>query len=1086
MKTKRFYLYAIMIFLFGTSQYVRAGDSINLAGNWQFRIDRQDEGINGQWYDKDFDESIKLPGSMAQRGFGDDITVDTQWTGMIIDRSWFTEERYEKYRQPDNVKVPYWLTPNKHYVGAAWYQRTINIPRKWSNKRVVLKLERTHWQTQVWVNGVKAGMQNSLGTPNEFDITEQILPGKKNRISIRIDNRILDIDVGINAHSVSDHTQTNWNGIVGDMKLYATDKVWIDDVQVYPDVNNKLAKVKIAFGNNSNDQAVGNIIIRAKCGWRGTPAKSISFDAITAGSVFEIDYPMGDNVKLWDEFNPSLYTLTVEIKGNSGDTAFKDSHKVKFGMRQITQQGTQFAINGKNIYLRGTLECSIFPLTGYPPTDVNSWKRVIRICKAHGLNHIRFHSWCPPEAAFEAADELGFYYQVEASAWANVGVNDALDKWLYDEGHRMLKAYGNHPSFIMMAYGNEPGGNTVSYLSKYVTHLKKLDSRRMYTSAAGWPEIPENEFHSLYGPRIQQWGQGLNSRINALAPETMTDYRNWVETRPVPIVSHEIGQWCVYPDFKEIKKYTGVTRARNFELFQEDLEDKHMLDQAEQFLMASGKLQALCYKEEIESSLRTPGFGGFQLLDLHDFPGQGTALVGVLDPFWNEKGYITAKQYHRFSCETVPLARMQKRYWLNNETFTADIEVAHFGKKDLNAQTILWTLKVDGKTIGDGKFSKDLAAANLCDVGTITANLSTVRKASKANLEVKLAGTEYANDWDIWIYPANLPKISSDVIIVRDINKKAASHLKAGKKVLLLVDPTSVGGDENGNVAIGFSSVFWNTAWTSWQAPHTLGILCDPANPIFADFPTEYHSNWQWWDLVSKSGAMIMDKLPGDFRPTVQVIDTWFANRKLGLVFEANVSGGKLMVCSIDLQNNLDQRPAARQFRHSLLNYMNSTNFAPKDTLSIKQLKTLFHERFPGKVTHVSSQADRCYGQMMIDGNPATLWHSSWEGGIPNYPHEVTIQLEEPMTLKGLKLLPRQDMTNGWVKDVEIYLSDDGTNWPAPVAAKSLSGGNSWKQIQFDKEYKAGFIRIVMKSPQNPQHPWASLAELKLIETGIQ
>ncbi len=250
---------------------------------------------------------------------------------------------------------------------------------------------------------------------------------------------------------------------------------------------------------------------------------------------------------------------------------------------------------------------------------------------------------------------------------------------------------------------------------------------------------------------------------------------------------------------------------------------------------------------------------------------------------------------------------------------------------------------------------------------------------------------------------------------------------------------------------------------------------------MFADFPTEYHSNWQWWDLVSKSGAMIMDKLPGDFRPTVQVIDTWFTNRKLGLVFEANVSGGKLVVCSIDLQNNLDQRPAARQFRHSLLNYMNSTNFAPKDTLSIKQLKPLFHERFPGKVVSVSSEANSNRGQMMIDVNPATVWHSSWEGQVANYPHEVTIKLEEPMAVKGLKLLPRQDMSNGWVKDIEIYLSDDGENWGSCIAAKSLSNGASWKQIQFDKEYQAGYIRIVMKSPQNAEHPWASLAEVKLV-----
>ena len=1069
---------AIVIFTICACQYAYSGESVDLAGRWQFAMDPNDEGVSEKWFEKEFDESINLPGSMTEAGFGDDVTVDTKWTGGIVDRGWFTQDRFEKYRQLGNIKIPFWLVPNKHYVGPAWYQRVVSIPRKWSGKRVVLKLERTHWNTQVWVNGKSVGIKNSLGTPNEFDISGHISPGDKNRLSIRVNNTI-KIPVGENAHSVSDHTQTNWNGIIGDMKLYATDKVWLDDVQVYPDVKNKVAKVKITLGNGLKGQAAGRIKIKAECGWTSVPGKSVSFENISDGGVVEIDYPMGDDVKLWDEFDPSLYEMILEMTGKTGDGKFKDLRKVKFGMRQISKQGLQVAINGNKIYLRGTLECCIFPLTGYPPTDVESWKRIIRICKAHGLNHIRFHSWCPPEAAFIAADEMGFYLQAETSAWASVGVNAALDKWLYDEGKRMLKAYGNHPSFILMAYGNEPGGNTVSYLSKYVVHFKNLDSRRLYTSAGGWPEIPENDYHNLYGPRIQGWGQGLNSRINAKAPETITDYRKWVTDRKVPIVSHEIGQWCVYPNFKEIKKYTGVTRATNFELFQEDLANKHMGAQAEDFLMASGKLQVLCYKEEIEAALRTEGFGGFQLLDLHDFPGQGTALVGVLDAFWDEKGYITAKEFHRFSCETVPLARVEKMYWLNNETFTAQVQVSHFGEKDIDSQAINWALTVDGKIIANGNFNADLARGNLCSVGTINADLSEVTKASMVNVEIRLAGSEYVNDWDIFVFPTKLPEVSSDVVIVKELDKEAVDCLKEGKKVLLLADPDSV----DSNVAIGFSSLFWNTAWTRWQAPHTLGVLCDPADALFADFPTEYHSNWQWWDLVSKSAAMIMDELPGDFRPKVQVIDTWFTNRKLGLVFEAKVGGGDLMVCSVDLESDMDKRPSARQFRHSLLKYMNSAEFAPKDTLELKQVRSLFTERFPGKVVGVSSESAAQQAVMLIDGNKNTMWHSQWKDQIPGYPHEVTIKLDKPMAIKGIKLLPRQDgNSNGLVKDIEVYLSDDGTKFSL-VSAEGLNADAGWKQVDFGKEYTAGLIRLVMKSPQNVQHPWASFAELELIES---
>ena len=154
----------------------------------------------------------------------------------------------------------------------------------------------------------------------------------------------------------------------------------------------------------------------------------------------------------------------------------------------------------------------------------------------------------------------------------------------------------------------------------------------------------------------------MQSRVNAKPPETMTDYRDFVEQhKNAPVVSHEIGQWCVYPNLDEMTKYTGLLKARNFEIFQDQLERNGMLNQAHDFLMASGKLQALLYKEDIESALRTPGFGGFQLLDLHDFPGQGTALVGVLDPFWDSKGYITAEQYRRFAGPIVPLARLERR-----------------------------------------------------------------------------------------------------------------------------------------------------------------------------------------------------------------------------------------------------------------------------------------------------------------------------------------------------------------------------------------------------------------------------------------
>ena len=915
--------------------------SLCLAGQWDFRLDPEKVGEKERWFETDLPYKIKLPGSTTENGFGDDISIDTKWTGDIVDQSWYTDKRYEKYRQPGNVKVPFWLTPLKHYVGPAWYQKVVDIPDCWRGKRIVLFLERAHWETKLWVDGKEIGMQNSLSTPHEYDLGK-LSPGE-HRLALRVDNTV-KIEVGVNAHSVSDHTQTNWNGIVGKIELRATDPVWIEDLQVYPDVRNKTARVCVTIGNDVGKAVEGTLTLEAQTSHsekqHNVAPKNVKFAASRPQTVVEAEYPMGDDVLLWDEFSPNVYRMTASIEGAN----YTDGKTVDFGMREVATSGTHFTINGRKTFLRGTLECCIFPLTGYPHMDVEGWSRMIRVAKAHGLNHFRFHSWCPPEAAFTAADQLGFFFQIECAAWASIGDGKSIDGFIYSEGDRILKNYGNHPSFCMLAYGNEPAGkNQVRFLAALVKYWKQKDPRRLYTSAAGWAITPENQYHSSPEPRGHWWGAGLSSRMNAHSPETVTDYRQFIAKFEVPVVSHEIGQWCVYPDFDEIKKYTGVTRAYNFEIFRDSLRQNHMLDQAHDFLMASGKLQTLCYKEEIESALRTPGFGGFQLLDLHDFPGQGTALVGVLDPFWESKGYVTPEEYHRFACETVLLARMKKRTWTSDETFSAAVEIAHFGAAPIENAIPVWTVAdAEGSRFASGKFPvTPIPLGNCTTLGKIMLPLSNVTTAKKMVLTVSIEGTNFSNDWDFWVYPENVDTtVPQNILIADELDEEALDILKAGGKVMLMPGPDKIKGDKYGKIPAGFTSIFWNTAWTNRQAPHTLGILCDPDNPALADFPTEYHSNWQWWDLVTMSQIMILDDFPGEFRPIVQVIDDWNTNRKLGLIFEAKVGSGKLLVCSIDLQN-LPERPVARQMRYSLLKYMDGDEFKPKYSLDSKLIEDL-------------------------------------------------------------------------------------------------------------------------------------------------
>ncbi|XWW47242.1 beta-glucuronidase [Fibrella sp. USSR17] len=920
---------------------IAALSPISLKGQWRFRTDPTDVGVTEKWFGTALPETIKLPGSMLENDKGDKVTLNTQWTGSIYDSSWYFNPRMARYRQADNLKFPFWLTPAKYYVGAAWYQKDVTIPKAWAGQHVTLVLERAHTETRVWVDDREIGLQNSMVVAHEYDLSSALTPGK-HTITIRIDNRIKEINVGKDSHSLTDHTQGNWNGIVGKLELRAEAPVWFDDVQVYPDLANKRARVKLIIHQLQKQPLSGTITLAAVS--FNTPVKQsvkpimvpVKLDGTE--KVVEVDLPMGANFLTWDEFDPALYRLTASIKTTTG---LQSDRQVSFGMREFGIDGTRFTVNGRPTFLRGTVENCQFPLTGYAPMNVAAWVRVYKIAKKYGLNHMRFHSYCPPEAAFEAADLVGFYLQPEGPSWANhgssLGDGHPIDKFIYDETDRMGKAYGNYASYCMLAYGNEPrGGKQAQYLAKFINYWKAKDPRRKYTGASvamSWPLVPENEYMIKSGPRGLPWNQ---------LPESMGDYRSKIADFKVPYVTHELGQWCVFPNFNEIKKYTGVYKAKNFELFQEDLADRGMADLGDDFLMATGKLQVLSYKTEMEMALRTPGSAGFQMLSLNDYSGQGTALVGLLDPFWDEKGYLTAPEFTRFCAPTVLLARLPKFVYQANETLQADLELFHFGKAPLTKARINWTL-TDAKqaVVASGHF--DQAAIPIGSnnaIGKITVPLTGQTKAQKLTLTASLAGTSTTNDWEVWVYPTTVAEAKpTDIYFCTELDAKAEETLKNGGKVFL----QAAGKIEKGKEVVQqLAPVFWNTSWFKMRPPHTLGFLVDPKHPAFADFPTEYHSNLQWWEIVNKAQVMNLEEFPLSFRPLVQPIDTWFLNRRLGIILETRVGTGKLMLCSADLTSNPEKRPVARQLLHSLTTYMQSSRFDPKESVELSVVKKLF------------------------------------------------------------------------------------------------------------------------------------------------
>jgi len=940
--TNKLLILSVLAILIFSCQKQSIQQKIDLSGTWQFAMDPSDKGIDEAWYKLVLPDSLTLPGSMTTNGKGDDITLTTPWTGQIVDSSFYKNPEYAKFREPGNIKIPFWLQPVKYYKGAAWYQKEVTIPEDWNGQFVGLFLERCHWESHLWIDDKEVGMQNSLGTPHQYDLT-QIMTSGKHRLTLCIDNRTKDIDPGVNSHSISDHTQSNWNGVVGQMFLEARPLVKIQNIQVYPDVQNKKVAVKVKVQNPTGKATSAKLNLAVI---ENSQKESASFELKEGENTLEMSLEMGADMKLWSEFHPNIYKLEASLKDKT--SGLTDISTTTFGMREFKTGGKQILINGQPTFMRGTLECAIFPKTGYPATDLAEWLRIFDVCRAHGLNHMRFHSWCPPKAAFDAADQTGFYLQVECSSWANqsttIGDGRPFDKYLYEESRRMVDEYGNHPSFCMLVYGNEPGGpNQYKFLTEFVNFWKSKDSRRIYTSGAGWPNLPVNDYLSDPAPRIQGWGQELKSVINGEAPRTDYDWTVYNAKFPQPIISHEIGQWCVYPDFNEIAKYNGVLKARNFELFQETLKDHGMAQLADSFLLASGKLQALCYKADIEAALRTKDFGGFQLLDLHDFPGQGTALVGVLDPFWGEKGYVSPAEYKRFCNSTVSLVRMKKLIFTNNETFESSVEVAHYGDGAIVACTPEWKITdKTGKLIQSGKFAQtDIPLGNGFKLGDVTFPLSSITTPEMLKLEVTLNGL--SNSWDFWVYPAVKEAISveENIRVIQKLDAQTAQFLKNGGSVLLNLKKGTLSKEMGGDIKIGFSSIFWNTAWTKGQAPHTLGVLVNPNHPALADFPTEYHSNYQWWDAMSHSGAINLTSFPAEIKPIVRVVDDWVTNRPLALVFEGKVGNGKILISGIDLTSDMDKRPEAQQLLFSLKKYMTGEKFIPKSELTAELIKKL-------------------------------------------------------------------------------------------------------------------------------------------------
>lgn len=946
--------------------------SISLAGQWRVALDRENIGIREKWFaGATLSDTMTLPGTTDEAQLGD-----------------LTNEACE-----DRLSRTY------RWIGPAWYQKEVVIPDDWTGKKIFLFLERTK-DSQVWVDDRWAGSDDSLSASHEFDLSRHLTPGK-HTLTLLIDNAKLP-PVGP-CHQVDERTQTNWNGILGAMELRAREPIYIRSLQAYPDLTpancpNPHDDEPIDLGLKPGESVIELVAeLVNDSPWSGKGG--FTFTAEVVGREGEFNIPVVEtgtlvrhgaqdikariivpaDVPHWDEFDPTLLRITMAVEAMPVADVVRDSLSITCGLRRFAAERGMFVVNGRTTFLRGKNDCALFPLTGYAPMDKGFWLKFLGVGRDYGINHYRFHSWCPPEAAFAAADEMGIYFQVELPNKRGITEPDNADytppaeayetldelkgdagdpalrtAYLTREGEKILRQYGNHPSFCMMTLGNEIGGD--EHVMKAMTdRFRKLDSRHLYalgTNAFHWilRHREGNDFWVIKGTRKESHIRGASwdakGHIDFDPPSTTKTYSDSLRGVPVPVVAHETAQYEVYPDYTELDKYTGVLKARNLEICRERLARAGMLDQAKAFQRASGLLSMVCRKEDIESELRTPGMAGFQLLDIQDFSGQGTALIGILDVFMETKGLTTPEQWRQFCCETVPLAIMKKYTWTNDEHFRARVQIAHYGPADLTNQPITWTLRSADATIAEGTLESDgIPTGDVTEIDCIHASLGSVTEAQKLTLELALPATPYRNRYDVWVYPQNVDVAEPAGVTVTRQWAEAKAALESGGTVLLIPERGSL----KATVAMAFQTGFWSPMFrmkgrtcpaTGTETPGTQGILLDPDHPAFDGFPTEFHGNWQWWQLVKHCDPMILDHTPRSYRPTLQVIDGIDRNHKLGLICEAKVGQGKLLICTIDLPG-LQQHAEARQMLAGLYRYVAGDRFDPQHELDMDSLEAI-------------------------------------------------------------------------------------------------------------------------------------------------
>ncbi len=869
---------------------------------------------------------IRLPGTLDEGGVGLPDDPGKQWK--------VEEVRRIGFWQPGDPIVTR-LTRKHTFEGAAALSRRVvwSVP---AGQRVFADVERAR-RLRLRVNGREAALCRpaNLSTPYTFEVTELVTG--QDEFQFLSDNSYpgWPREAIVYASAASDETQTNWNGLLGSIQLRIEKQCFISDVRAYP----RGDRLRVA------------VEMDAVHPWQGL--LYFSSDALERETAFDVNMPVGKkefffdlplkkDAEHWDLEEGNLHILSVSGMG-------LEPRAVHFGIRDFAARDGHLTLNGRRIFLRSEANCAVFPETGYCPMDADAWKAILKEYQAYGVNCMRFHSHCPPEAAFAAADELGMLMQPELSHWdpAHAFESEEARRYYKTELMQILRHLANHPSFVMLTFGNELQADDAghAYMGMLLREARQYDPTRLYANGSNAHygergEDPASDFYAAMSYRsleMRATCDGMRGWLNHEAPNARHDYSATVDAirqrTEQPVFSFEVGQYEVLPDFEEISAFHGVTSPENLKHIQKKVQEKGLEEDWKRMVEATGESSMLCYRAEVEAALRTAGYSGISLLGLQDFPGQGTALVGMMNAHLKPKPYAFAQpeRFAAFFRDALPLALLEKYTYTAGEGLSVPVKMANYGKCDLSG-ALEWSLAGEDFHQQGRLPETHVPRGGLTDCGCIRAALDDIGKAAQLTLTVSFCGNE--NRYPLWVYPDAQPVCSENVYECRAFDESARAVLQGGGTVYLSPDSTAEAIPRS--IQAQFSPDFWSVCTFPYQAGG-MGQLIDAQHPIFREFPTEGHNTWQWWPMANQR-AMI---LPERIDAIITEMDSYAFLRPMAKLFECRCGNGRLLVSSLGL-HQLEHYPEARALQRAIYLYLSSDQFQPRRRLSEDWIGRLF------------------------------------------------------------------------------------------------------------------------------------------------